>query len=804
MSDQSTTTVSPLNKKYILEDYRTVVESRETALAGRKEVFMGKAKFGIFGDGKEVPQVAMARAFQKGDWRSGYYRDQTFMMAIGEMSIQEFFAQLYAHTDIEAEPASGGRMMNGHFGTRWIAEDGSWKSQSDTCNVASDISPTAGQMPRIVGLGYASKLYRHVEELQGEAFEKFSHQGNEVVFSTIGNASTSEGMFLETINAVGVMQLPVVMSVWDDQYGISVGPEHHTVKQSISKALAGFQRTEEHPGIEIFEVKGWDYPALFETYQKAAQLAREQHIPCLVHVIEVTQPQGHSTSGSHERYKNEERLHWEAEFDCVKQMRSWVIAEGYATEEELNTLELEAKKKVRDEKNAAFKAFLDSMAPLRKQVIELLERLADSSEEHTEKINAIADGLKNGFNPIKMDNIKAVKKALRLTRKKTSPARVALIKWLETAMAQHREEYNTLLYCEDERSALKVTEVAKSYDQDPEMVDGREIINQYFKKALENDPRVFAFGEDVGKIGDVNQGMAGVQDIFGELRVHDTSIREMTIIGEGTGAAMRGLRPIAEIQYLDYLVYALNTLTDDLACLHHRTAGGQKAPLIIRTRGHRLEGVWHSGSPISMILGSLRGMYILTPRNFTQAAGMYNTLLKGDDPALVIECLNGYRLKEAMPNNLGEYTVPLGRPEVLRAGTDVTVVTYGSMCRIIMAAAEELAQVGISVEVIDAQTLVPFDLEHRIVASVQKTNRVVFADEDVQGGASAYLMQKVLDEQNAYQYLDSQPICISSEDHRPAYGSDGDFFSKPSAESVFDRIYQMMHEFDPETYPKIY
>ncbi len=803
MSNQNTTTVSQLNKKDILQDYQIVAESRETALVGRKEVFMGKAKFGIFGDGKEVPQVAMARAFQKGDWRSGYYRDQTFMMAIGEMSIQAFFAQLYAHTDLEAEPASGGRMMNGHFGTRWIDNNGDWKSQADTYNVASDISPTAGQMPRIMGLSYASKLYRKETKLQGEAFSKFSNNGNEVVFSTIGNASTSEGMFLETINAVGVMQLPVVMSVWDDQYGISVGPEHHTVKQSISKALEGFQRTEEHPGIEIFEVNGWDYPALVETYQAAAKLAREEHVPCLVHVVEITQPQGHSTSGSHERYKSKERLSWEEEFDCVKKMREWILAEGHATEEELEAMELAAKKKVKEEKNAAFKAFLDSMVDDRNKIISLIENLA-ANENESESIKAVADGLKNAFNPIKLDTIKAAKKALRIVRSKPSPARMAIQKWLQEAEEKHRQEYNTLLYCEDSSSALKVPVIAPTYGEDAEMKDGREIINGFFFKAMEKDPRVFAFGEDVGKIGDVNQGMAGLQDKFGALRVHDTSIREMTIIGEGTGAAMRGLRPIAEIQYLDYLVYALNTLTDDVACLHHRTAGGQKAPLIVRTRGHRLEGVWHSGSPISMILGSLRGMYVLTPRNFVQAAGMYNTLLQADDPALVIECLNGYRLKEKMPSNLGEYTVPLGQPEILRSGTDVTVVTYGSMCRIIAAAAEDLAQVGISVEIIDAQTLVPFDLEHKIVESIKKTNRVVFADEDVQGGASAYLMQKVLDEQKAYQYLDSQPICIASQDHRPAYGSDGDYFSKPNPETIFDAIYKMMHEYDPQQFPEIY
>lgn len=785
----------------VLQDYRVACESRQASLLGRKEVFMGKAKFGIFGDGKEVAQIAMAKAFRNGDWRSGYYRDQTFMLAIGGVTLQQYFAQLYAHTDVEAEPASGGRLMNGHFANRLLDEKGNWKPQTEMKNSCGDISPTAGQMPRLLGLAWASKLYRENPLLRDR--KDFSNNGNEVAFGTIGNASTSEGMFLETVNAGGVLQVPMVISVWDDGYGISVPNEYHTTKSDISKVLIGFQRNEDGEGYEIFRVNGWDYKGLCETYQKAAKIAREEHVPSLIHVLEMTQPQGHSTSGSHERYKSKERLAWEEEYDCIKKMREWILENELTDADTLNKIEEEAKIKVRNAKNEAWKAFTANISKDFKVALGFLGELAEVSQ-YKAVILDLKDELEKTLNPIRMDTVRVVKKALRVVRYESNDVKSRLIQWLRDIQEENKRRYSSFLYSESEFSALKVKEVKPVYDENSRIVDAREVLQACFDAALERDPTVLAFGEDVGKIGDVNQGFAGLQEKYGEMRVGDTGIREMTIIGQGIGTALRGLRPIAEIQYLDYLVYAINTLTDDLASLHYRTAGGQKAPLIVRTRGHRLEGVWHSGSPMSMILGSLRGMYLLVPRNMTQAAGFYNTLLRSDDTAILIECLNGYRLKERLPSNIGEFTVPLGVPEILKEGSDITIVTYGAMCKIVVEAAEQLENDGISCEVIDVQTLLPFDIHHLIVESVKKTNRVIFADEDVPGGASAYMMQQVLEKQGGYYYLDSQPVTISAKDHRPAYSSDGDYFSKPNVEDVIDTAYTIMHEADPARYPSLY
>lgn len=792
---------SPAKIKEILADYRLACESREASLIGRKEVFMGKAKFGIFGDGKEVAQLAMAKVFKNGDFRAGYYRDQTFMLAIGQLSLQQYFAQLYAHTDVEADPASAGRLMNGHFATRMLDDQGNLKNLTESKNSSADISPTAGQMPRLLGMAYASKLFRNNEALH--TYTNLSVNGNEIAFGTIGNASTSEGMFYEAMNAAGVLQVPMLMSVWDDAYGISVPQEYHTTKGSISKALAGLQRNENEKGFEIINVKGWDYPALMEAYQRAEKICREEHVPVLVHVDEVTQPQGHSTSGSHERYKSKERLAWEAEHDCLRKMREWIIDEVNILPDELDTIEVEAKKLAKAAKEKAWKAFNDSMQADFNDALSLLKELSESTSAK-EEVSGLTEALEKTQNPIRLDGIKAVKKALRVVRSESSDAKTNLIAWLKRVEEENEKRYSSHLLSESNSAALNVAAVTPTYADNAPEVDGREVMQAFFDIALSRDPLVFAIGEDVGKIGDVNQGFAGLQEKYGELRVTDTGIRECTIIGQGIGAALRGMRPITEIQYLDYLLYALQIMSDDLACLQYRTRGGQKAPLIIRTRGHRLEGVWHSGSPIGMMLHSLRGMHVLTPRNMTQAAGFYNTLLQSDEPAIIIECLNGYRLKERMPSNLGEYTVALGVPEIIREGNDVTIVTYGSMCRVIMEAAQELEKIGISCEVIDAQSLLPFDVHHSIVESVKKTNRLVLADEDVPGGASAYMMQKVVEEQGAYRYLDAQPVTIAAKEHRPAYASDGDYFSKPNPETVFDTIYEMMREAEPERFPSIY
>ncbi|NOT76783.1 MAG: transketolase [Cyclobacteriaceae bacterium] len=759
---------------------------------------MGKAKFGIFGDGKEIAQIAMAKVFRNGDFRSGYYRDQTFMLAIGELTLQQYFAQLYAHPDVNADPASAGRLMNGHYATRMLDEKGAFKALSKSKNSSSDVSPTASQMPRLVGLAYASKLFRNNPGLAG--LTDLSTKGNEIAFGTIGNASTSEGMFFEAINAAGVLQVPMLTAVWDDAYGISVPKEFQTTKGSISKILEGFQRDNNSKGYEIYKVNGWDYEALCKTFEAAEKVCREEHVPVLIHVDEMTQPQGHSTSGSHERYKSKERLKWEVEHDCNRKMREWILQNELSTPEELTELEKEAKAFAKSEKEAAWKAFNKD---IQRDQRELMGYLEDAKSQN-EAIDDIRHELEKTINPLRLDSVKAAKRTLRLLIGKPSEVREKIIQWVERTSSENEERYSSHLYSQSEWSALKVKEQKAVYSDNSSLVDGREILQACFRAALERDPRVLAFGEDVGKIGDVNQGFAGLQEKYSDLRVTDTGIRECTILGQGIGLALRGLRPIAEIQYLDYLLYAIQIMSDDLACLQYRTKGGQKAPLIIRTRGHRLEGVWHAGSPMSLILGSIRGIYVLTPRDMTQAAGFYNTMLQSDDPALMIECLNGYRMKEKLPDNVSEFTVPLGVPEVLRAGTDVTIVTYGSMCRVVMDAANELEKIGVSCEVIDVQTLLPFDIHHSIVESLKKTNRIVFADEDVPGGATSFMMQKVLEEQGGYHFLDAKPLTITGKEHRPAYGTDGDYFSKPNAEEIVDKIYLMMRESDADKFPPIY
>ncbi len=784
----------------VLADYRVANESREASLTGRKEVLTGKAKFGIFGDGKEVAQVAMAKAFREGDFRSGYYRDQTFMFATGNLSIREWFAQLYAHTDVEAEPSSAGRQMNGHFATRSLNPDGSWKDLTKIKNSSSDISPTGSQMPRLLGLALASKHYRNNELLHAAAYQKFSHKGNEIAFGTIGDASTSEGLFWETMNAAAVLQVPMLVSVWDDGYGISVPKKYQTTKESISEALAGFQRTAEKKGFQILKTKGWDYPHLVETYEKAAKICREEHVPVLVHVEEVNQPQGHSTSGSHERYKSKERLQWEHDFDCIRKFREWITATGLATAEELDAVEKEAKETVKNERRAAWDAYLSPLKSELKEVLDLLDKLAHQSA-NAAFITKVRNDLSAAIDPVRRDMMGAVKAALRYCRTENLAARTELLNWLSLNSIANFNRYSSTLYS---GTALAIRETKPQYGAEEKMYDGREILRDNFDAILSRFPEVCIFGEDSGFIGGVNQGLEGLQKKYGELRVFDTGIREATIIGQAIGMAMRGLRPIAEIQYLDYLLYALQIMSDDLATLQWRTVGGQKAPVIIRTRGHRLEGVWHSGSPMGMIVHALRGIYVCVPRNMTQAAGFYNTLLRGDEPAIVIEPLNGYRLKERMPGNWGDFTLPLGEPEILREGKDVTLVSYGSTLRLAQEAAKQLQEADISVEIIDVQTLLPFDLHHRIVESVKKTNRLLVVDEDVPGGASAYILQHVLETQGAYAHLDSEPRTLAAKEHRPAYGSDGDYFSKPGVEDIFDAVYGMMSEVDPKKWPSIY
>jgi len=783
-----------------LQDYRLAYQSRQASYIGRREVMAGKAKFGIFGDGKELPQLAMARFFQPGDWRSGYYRDQTFMFAAGLYTVQEFFAQLYAHADPEAEPATAGRAMNGHFGTRSLNPDGSWRDQTAQGNSATDVSPTGAQMPRAVGLAYASKLYRQLDELK--QFSQFSKDGNEVVFADIGNASAAEGLFWEAVNAIGVLRCPAILTVYDDGYGISVTNASQIAKENISELLMGFQRPPGAccDGYDIYAVKGWDYPALLETYRKAADVARLEHMPSIVHATELTQPLGHSTSGSHERYKSKARLKWEAEFDCLKKFREWIIAQGMASSAELDQMEAEDLQTVEDARRRAWEAYIQPIEQERGQVSGLIEDLAHhtSQKEALAQVEAKLVGIPI---PLRRDLSTAIHQALTLARDEPALVRQPLIDWrlqLEKASA---ERYDSYLYLSGPGSVLSVPEVKPIYSENAPVLNGFEVLNANFDAILKREPRFIAFGEDLGRMGDVNQGFRGLQDKYGLLRVADTGIREATILGQGIGLALRGLRPLAEIQYLDYLLYALQIMADDLANLLWRTKGGQRAPVIVRTRGHRLEGMWHSGSPMAGILNLVRGLYVLVPRDMTRAAGFYNTLLRAEEPALLVEVLNGYRLRERLPDNIGEFTVPAGFPEVLRAGADISLVTYGACCRIVLKAAEQLSRVRIEAEVIDVQSLLPFDIQGRIVESLKKTGHILFIDEDVPGGTTAYMLQEVIEKQGGYYWLDSPPRTLPGKEHRPAYGSDGDYWSKPNVEQVFESAYEMMHEVDPASYP---
>ncbi len=786
-------------KAEVINDYKLIVTSRECSLLGRREVLTGKAKFGIFGDGKEVPQIAWAKAFKNGDFRSGYYRDQTFMMAIGQLTIEQFFAGLYANTDLKEEPMSAGRQMGGHFSTHSLDDDGHWKNLTQQKNSSADISPTAGQMPRLLGLAQASKIYRNIKSIDAT---NFSNKGNEIAWGTIGNASTSEGLFFETINAAGVLQVPMIISVWDDEYGISVHAKHQTTKENISEILKGFQRDKKQKGYEIFRVNGWNYPELIDTYQRAAQVSRKEHLPVLIHVKELTQPQGHSTSGSHERYKDQERLAWEAEYDCNAQMRNWIISNSIATDDELILLEREIKKEVRNGKKVAWASFIKPIITERNEAITLLEQLAASSPNGV-FITKLKNDLLDIEEPLRRDLLSATRKALRYVVSEKSSQKTELQNWINNYINAIQPKYSSHLHSESSLNALNQSEIVPTYDTNSKEVDGRVVLRDNFDAIFTKYPEALIFGEDAGYIGDVNQGLEGLQEKYGELRVSDTGIREATIIGQGIGMAMRGLRPIAEIQYLDYVMYALQIMSDDLATLQYRTKGRQKAPLIVRTRGHRLEGIWHSGSQMGGILNLVRGIHVLVPRNMTKAAGFYNTLLESDEPALVVECLNGYRLKEKLPNNIGVFKTPLGVVETIREGDDITLVSYGSTLRLVEQAAKELQTVGIDAEIIDVQSLLPFDLNHDIAKSITKTNRFMVIDEDVKGGASAYILDQILNVQNAFEYLDSQPKTLASKPHRPAYGTDGDYFSKPSVEDIFEAVYEIMHELSPMDYPKL-
>ncbi len=798
-------------KKEVLRDYQIALISRECSYLGRREVLTGKAKFGIFGDGKEVPQLAMAKAFKKGDFRSGYYRDQTFMMAIGELTPQQFFAGLYAHADINAEPMSGGRQMGGHFATHSLDENGHFKNLTEQYNSTGDISPTAGQMPRMLGIAHASKIFRNIPELKKP---KFSNNGNEVSWGTIGNASTSEGLFFETINAAGVLQVPMIISIWDDDFGISVPAKYQTTKESISEILKGFQRDETAEGFEIFVVKGWDYPQLISVYSKAAKIAREEHVPVLIHVKDLTQPQGHSTSGSHERYKSKERLIWEKQNDCLAKMRDWIIEfelkdsnnnllRFVETEEELILIEKEAKKEVNQARRDAWNAFLNPVKEEKAKVLQLLENLTKKSHNKP-FIFKLKNDLAAVLDTSRKDLLVAARKAIVYVREEKSAEKMQLQHWIVSYLKKEQHNYSSFLYSQSDKKVSHVKEVLPTYDSNAEMVDGRIIIKDNFDVLFSKYNDLFIFGEDAGNIGDVNQGLVGLQEKYGKLRVADTGIREATIIGQGIGMALRGLRPIAEIQYLDYLLYAIQILSDDLATLHYRTVGKQKAPLIVRTRGHRLEGIWHSGSPMGAIVHMLRGINILVPRNMTKAAGFYNTLLECDEPALIVENLNGYRLKEKFPNNLGEFKTPIGVVETIKTGTDITVVSYGSTLKLVEDSVNSLKQVDIDIEIIDVQSLLPFDTNKDVVKSIQKTNRLIIIDEDVPGGASAYLLNEILEKQNAYEYLDSKPVTLTAKPHRAAYGTDGDYFSKPNEEDIFEAIYSIMNEVNPTKYKPLY
>ena len=783
----------------VLNDYKVACISRECSLLGRREVLTGKAKFGIFGDGKEVPQLAMAKAFREGDFRSGYYRDQTFMMAIGHLTIQQFFAGLYGHTDIEHDPMSAGRQMGGHFATHSLDENGNWNDLTKIKNSSADISPTAAQMPRLLGLAQASKIYRNVKELDQKT--TFSNKGNEVAWGTIGNASTSEGLFFESINAAGVLQIPMVMSIWDDGYGISVHAKHQTTKENISEILKGFQRDDNNKGYEIITVNGWDYANLVSVYRKAAEIARDEHVPVLIHVTELTQPQGHSTSGSHERYKNKERLAWESEFDCIKQMKKWLIENGFCTEDKLDAIAIQAKNEVLEGKKAAWNAFISPIKVEQTELVSLLREIAEKSK-NSNYIDQLANEIASIKEPIRKDILSTARKILR--KLGSEKEKNTLSKWIKDTTAIIQPKFSSHLYSVSKNNIHNIIEVVPEVDENATEVDARLILRDNFDALFTKYPEVLVFGEDAGNIGDVNQGLEGMQEKYGELRVADVGIREASIIGQGIGMAMRGLRPIAEIQYLDYLLYGIQIMSDDLATLHYRTAGRQKAPLIIRTRGHRLEGIWHAGSPMGMIINAIRGIHVLVPRNMTKAAGFYNTLLASDEPALVIECLNGYRLKEKMPLNLGEFKTPIGVVETIKSGKDITVVSYGSTLRLVEQAAKELMEVGIDAEIIDVQSLLPFDINHDILKSISKTNRLLVIDEDVPGGASAYILQQILEVQKGYFQLDSQPKTLTSQEHRPSYGTDGDYFSKPSTEDIYEKIYEMMHEDHPEKFPSLY
>jgi 2-oxoisovalerate dehydrogenase E1 component len=789
-------------KKDVIADYTIAFQSREASLLGRKEVLTGKAKFGIFGDGKEIAQLAMAKVFKDGDFRSGYYRDQTFAFATGMFTIKEWFSQLYADTDVHHDPASAGRMMNSHFSTRSLDDHGNWKNLMEIKNSSPDISPTAGQMQRLLGLAYASKLYRNNKDLHN--MTDFTDKGNEVAFGTIGNASCAEGMFFETINAAAVLMVPMAMSIWDDGYGISVSNDYQIAKSDISEVLKGYEYDESTgQGFKIFKGKGWDYEGLCKIYEEGVNVCRDKHIPVMFHIQEVTQPQGHSTSGSHERYKSEERLQWEKDMDCITKMREWMIANAIASDDELKKIEDEAKKFIKQSQKQAWDDFLD---PIKKDANEAAELFAGIVEKSSAKseVQQVLDGLKGSIDKNRKVISAAVMDVLRLSRNDDTPERQKLIDWYNDFKKLNFERYSSFLHSESSHNAMSVPEVKPEYSDGAEKLNGSEVLNAFFFKAFERDPRIFAIGEDIGKLGDVNQGMIGIQEKFGELRLTDTGIRETTIVGQGIGAAMRGLKPIVEIQYLDYLLYGLQVISDDLATVLYRTKGGQKAPMIVRTRGHRLEGIWHSGSPMSTILGSFRGLHVCVPRNMTKAAGFYNTLLKSDEPGLIVERLNAYRLKESLPDNIGDICTPLGVPEVVKEGDDITIVTYGACVDIVSDAVNKLEDMDISCEVVDVQTLLPFDIHGIISESLKKTNRVLFVDEDVPGGATAFMMQKVIDEQEGWRYLDSKPSCLPAQEHRPAYGTDGDYFSKPNAEDVFRAVYDIMNEVDPKSYPMFY
>jgi 2-oxoisovalerate dehydrogenase E1 component len=795
------------DNKEVLNDYYIAQLSRNLSILGRKEVLNGKAKFGIFGDGKELAQIAMAKNFKNGDWRSGYYRDQTFMLAIGVFSPQEFFLQMYGDTRTEHNPASSGRNFNNHFASANYSETGEFLNLMKQKNIAGDISPTAGQMPRLLGLAYASKLFRENREL--DQFGKFSDRGNEVAFGTIGDAATSEGHFFETINAAGVLQVPMAISVWDDGYGISVPTKYQTTKESISEALKGFEEDANHKGILICKARGWNYPELIATYRNGIERCRKEHIPVLFHINEINQPLGHSTSGSHERYKSKERLEWEIEFDPLKMFREWILENKIGSESILLDIEDQASAEARQGREDGWEIFTTALIKEKEELLAIIRQknCTCTSKSNQEKIDSLRYELSSIRFPIRKDILSAGKKIIRQVCMDCSlpgGMKDTLRNWLAEKEFENADNYSSHLYNDTVRSALNVKEVPATYTDDSQVLNGREVIRENFDKLFDKYPLLTMFGEDVGKIGGVNQTLEGLQQKYGPMRITDTGIREATILGQGIGMALRGMRPIVEIQYFDYLLYALQTLSDDLACTHWRTKGRQAAPVIISTRGHRLEGIWHSGSPMGMVISTLRGMYVCVPRNMVQAAGMYNTLLQADDPAIVIEPLNGYRLKEICPDNIGEYTVPLGAPDVIREGTDVTLVTYGSCVRIAQEACAQLQDFGISVEIIDIQTLLPFDLSHTIVDSIKKTNKVVFFDEDVPGGASAYMMQKVLEEQEAFRYLEVPPVTITGEEHRPAYSTDGDYFSNPNAEDVFEKIYNMMQQERPSKFKRLY